>query len=44
MLNRWLVVLPLASVIDWEMNRMSIPEPTVEHHEGRGVRSCPIFP
>jgi integrase len=30
--------------IDWEMNRMSIPEPTVEHHEGRGIRSCPIFP
>ena len=30
--------------IDWEMNRMSIPEPKVEHHEGRGVRSCPIFP
>ncbi|MFN9595052.1 MAG: integrase, partial [Pirellulaceae bacterium] len=20
--------------IDWEMNRMSIPEPKVEHHEG----------
>ena len=29
--------------IDWEMNRMSIPEPKVEHHEGRGVRSCPIL-
>jgi hypothetical protein len=26
------------------MNRMSIPEPKVEHHEGRGIRSCPIFP
>jgi hypothetical protein len=25
-------------------NRSSIPEPKVEHHEGRGVRSCPIFP
>jgi len=25
-------------------NRMSIPEPKVEHHEGRGIRSCPIFP
>ena len=25
-------------------DRMSIPEPKVEHHEGRGVRSCPIFP
>jgi integrase len=30
--------------IDWEMNRMSIPEPKVEHREGRGIRSCPIFP
>ena len=29
---------------DWEMNRMSIPEPKVEHHEGRGIRSCPILP
>ena len=26
------------------MNRRSIPEPKVEHHEGRGIRSCPIFP
>jgi hypothetical protein len=26
------------------MNRMSVPEPKVEHHEGRGIRSCPIFP
>jgi hypothetical protein len=23
---------------------MSIPEPKIEHHEGRGIRSCPIFP
>ena len=23
---------------------MSISEPKVEHHEGRGIRSCPIFP
>jgi len=23
---------------------MRIPEPKVEHHEGRGIRSCPIFP
>jgi integrase len=30
--------------IDWDMNRTSIPEPKVEHHEGRGIRSCPIFP
>jgi hypothetical protein len=28
----------------FEMNRMSILEPNVEHHEGRGIRSCPIFP
>jgi hypothetical protein len=26
------------------MNRMRIPEPKVEHHEGRGIRSCPISP
>jgi integrase len=30
--------------IDWERSRMAVPEPKVEHHEGRGVRSCPIFP
>lgn len=30
--------------IDWGRSRMSIHEPKVEHHEGRGVRSCPIFP
>ena len=30
--------------IDWEMNRMRIPEPTVEHHGGSRIRSCPIFP
>jgi integrase len=30
--------------IDRELNRMNIPEPKVEHHEGRGIRSCPIFP
>ena len=23
---------------------MNIPEPKVEHHEGRGIRSCPILP
>jgi hypothetical protein len=28
----------------FEMKRMSILEPKVEHHEGRGVRSSPIFP
>jgi len=32
------------SHVDWERNRMFIPEPKVEHHEGRGVRECPIFP
>jgi len=30
--------------IDWDAGRMNIPEPKVEHHEGRGVRQCPIFP
>jgi hypothetical protein len=39
--------LPLrvaAAAISWEMNRLSVFEPKVEHHEGRGIRSCPIFP
>lgn len=30
--------------IDWERSRMAVPEPKVEHHAGRGIRSCPIFP
>ncbi len=30
--------------IDWEQDRMNVPEPKVEHHEGRGVRSVPLFP
>ncbi len=30
--------------IDWAGGRMSVYEPKVEHHEGRGVRLCPIFP
>lgn len=30
--------------IDWENSRMSVPEPKVAHHEGRGIRSCPLFP
>jgi len=30
--------------IDWEHSRMDVPEPKVEHLEGRGVRSVPIFP
>ena len=34
----------LQTTIDWDENRMSISEPKVEHHEGRGIRSCPIFP
>ena len=30
--------------VDWERSRMAVPEPKVEHHAGRGIRSCPIFP
>jgi len=30
--------------IDWEGERMHVPEPKVEHHEGRGVRQVPLFP
>ncbi len=30
--------------IDWEGSRMSVREPKVEHHEGRGIRSVPMFP
>jgi integrase len=30
--------------IDFETRLMRIPEPKVEHHDGRGVRECPIFP
>ncbi|WP_145082925.1 tyrosine-type recombinase/integrase [Aureliella helgolandensis] len=29
--------------IDWEKGRMAVTEPKVEHHSGRGVRTCPIF-
>lgn len=29
--------------VDLENGMMFIPEPKVEHHEGRGVRTCPIF-
>jgi len=32
------------SNIDWERDRMFIPEPKVEHQEGRGLRTCPLFP
>lgn len=30
--------------IDWDASRVSIPEPKVEHHSGRGRRICPLFP
>jgi integrase len=30
--------------VDFENGRLAIPEPKVEHHEGRGIRSCPLFP
>ncbi len=30
--------------VDFEANRLHIPEPKVEHHEHRGVRECPLFP
>ncbi len=30
--------------IDWESGRMHVPEPKMEHHKGRGVRVCPLFP
>ncbi len=30
--------------VDWERSRLMIPEPKCEHHAGRGVRECPIFP
>lgn len=30
--------------VDIERKRMRVREPKVEHHEGRGVRECPIFP
>ncbi len=29
--------------VDLENGMMFHPEPKVEHHEGRGVRTCPIF-
>jgi integrase len=32
------------SHIDFENGIMNIPEPKVEHHEGRGIRVCPLFP
>jgi integrase len=30
--------------IDWQEGRMSVPEPKVEHHAGRGRRTVPLFP
>lgn len=30
--------------VDWELGRLAVPEPKVEHHEGRGIRSVPFFP
>jgi integrase len=30
--------------VDFENHRMNVPEPKVEHHKGRGVRVCPLFP
>jgi len=30
--------------VDFENGRMAVPEPKVEHHEGRGIRSVPLFP
>jgi len=32
------------SDIDFDRGTMSIPEPKVEHHDGRGIRLCPLFP
>ena len=32
------------SDIDFPNGRMYIQEPKVEHHEGRGIRECPLFP
>ncbi len=30
--------------IDWQEKRISVPEPKVEHHAGRGRRVTPLFP
>jgi integrase len=32
------------SDVNWERSRITIHEPKVEHHAGRGVRVVPIFP
>ena len=31
------------AIIDWELNRMRIPEPKDFQNEGRGIRNCPLF-
>ncbi len=30
--------------IHWQEQRISVPEPKVEHHAGRGRRIVPLFP
>ncbi|MCE9591915.1 MAG: site-specific integrase [Planctomycetes bacterium] len=30
--------------VDWERNRIRIPSPKTEHHEGGGSRTIPLFP
>lgn len=30
--------------VDWEAGKLHVPEPKVEHHAGRGIRSIPLFP
>lgn len=30
--------------VDFDAGTMSVPEPKNEHHEGRGIRLCPLFP
>ena len=32
------------SHVDFENGLIQIPEPKVEHHAGRGIRVCPLFP
>lgn len=32
------------SDIDWEANRIFVPSPKTEHHEGKEVRKIPLFP
>jgi integrase len=30
--------------VDWERNRLRVPSPKTEHHEGKGERIIPLFP